>query len=151
MNTTCALTVETAPTHDKTSAAQFLRALDPAAQRFTFQFFSDGDDGYAEVFHGTLDEAWPKVLALNTPERRCGAFATINETDFAGRRAENIVRGRALFVDADGADQVQRCRDTVKATGTQPTMWCAHRRAALTSIGAAMTCRAISFLSCRAP
>jgi hypothetical protein len=30
-----------------------------------------------------------------------GFYVTINETDFAGRRRENIVRVRAVFVDAD--------------------------------------------------
>ena len=116
------VTVQPVPTHDKSSAAQFLSVLDPAAQRFTFQFFSDGDEGHAEILHGTLDEVWPKVQALNTAERRIGVFATISETDFRGRRAENVVRARALFVDADGRDQVRRCRDIISATGAKPTM-----------------------------
>ena len=109
-------------THDKALAAQFLTVLDPTAQRFTFQFFSDGDDRCAEVFHGTVDEVWLKVQALNTAERRIGVFVTINETDLRGRRAENIVRPRALFVDADGRDQVRRCRDIISTTGAKPTM-----------------------------
>ncbi len=65
---TCATLVHLTLAHNKALAAQFLVALDPTAQRFTFQFFSDGDDGYAEIFHGSLDEVWPKVLSLNTPE-----------------------------------------------------------------------------------
>jgi hypothetical protein len=108
--------------HDKVMAANFLAALDPAAQRFTFQFFSDGDSGYAEVVHGSLDEVWPKVQALNTIERRIGVFVTINETDLKGRRRENIVRPRALFVDADGAEQVQPCRDAIRDTGAIPSI-----------------------------
>jgi hypothetical protein len=107
---------------DKVMAANFLAALDPAARQFTFQFFSDGDSGYAEVVHGSLDEVWPKVQALNTTERRIGAFVTINETDLRGRRGENIVRPRALFVDADGDDQVQSCRAAIRAAGAEPTM-----------------------------
>jgi putative DNA primase/helicase len=122
MNSSCPSPVQLTPAHDKALAKQFLSTLDPATERFTFQFFSDGDDGYAEVFHGTLDKVWPKVLALNTPERRIGFFVTINETDFGGRRTENVVRARALFVDADGHDQVQRCRDAIHTTGAQPTM-----------------------------
>ncbi len=108
--------------HNRSLADSFLAHLDPAAEKFTFQFFGDGDDGYAEIFHGTLDDVWPKVLALNTAERRIGVFVTINETDFAGRRIDNVLRPRALFVDADGADQVQRCRDVIRASGAQPTM-----------------------------
>ncbi len=117
-----AVPVQPPPPHDKALAAQFLTALDPTAQRFTFQFFGDGDVRDAEVFHGTLDELWPKVQTVNTAERRLGVFVTINETDFAGRCAENIVRARALFVDADDQDQVRRCRDTISTTGVKPTM-----------------------------
>jgi hypothetical protein len=122
INFSCPALAELAPTHDKTSAAQFLATLDPTAQRFTFQFFSDSDDGYAEVFHGTLDDVWPKVLSLNTLQQRIGVFVTINETDFQGRRAENIVRTRALFADADGHDQVRTSRSVIDATGALPTM-----------------------------
>jgi hypothetical protein len=85
---------QTTPAHDKDMARDFLAVLDPNATRFTFQFFSDGDDAYAEIFHGTLDEVWPKVHALNTPQRGVGVFVTISETDFKGRRSENIVRTR---------------------------------------------------------
>jgi hypothetical protein len=122
MNSSCALTAETAPTHDKVNAAEFLKTLDPTAQRFTFQFLSDGDDSYAEVSHGTVDEVWRKVLVLNTTERRVGVFVTINETDFGGRRTENIIRARALFVDADGEDQVQRCREAIRSADVEPTI-----------------------------
>ena len=45
-------------THDKGMAADFLTALNSAATKFTFQFFNDGDDRYAEVVHGSLDEGW---------------------------------------------------------------------------------------------
>jgi hypothetical protein len=111
-----------APTHNKHAAADFLTTLDPAAQRFTFQFFSDGGDPYAEILHGTLDEAWSKIQALNTPGRGVGVFVTINETDFQGRRRENIVRARALWVDADSADQICHCERMIHATGVAPTM-----------------------------
>jgi hypothetical protein len=84
----------TTPAHDKDMAGDFLAVLDPNASNFTFQLFSDGPGTYAEIFHGSLDEVWPKVRALNTPERRVGVFVTINETDLKGRRSENIVRTR---------------------------------------------------------
>jgi hypothetical protein len=108
--------------HDKDMARDFLAGLDPNADRFTFQFFSDGANGYAEIFHGTLDEVWPKVQALNTPQRGIGVFVTINETDFRGRRSKNIVRTRALFVDADSREQVERCVETFNACGVTPSM-----------------------------
>jgi hypothetical protein len=110
------------PAHEKDMAIDFLAGLDPSASRFTFQFFSDGTGGHAEIFHGTLDEVWPKVQALNTPQRHVGVFVTIAETDFKGRRKENIVRTRALFVDADSDEQVNRCFETFKACGAAPSM-----------------------------
>jgi len=108
--------------HDKGMADVFLAALDPGARKFTFQFFSDCGDGYAEIFHGSLDEVWPKVEALNTSARRIGVFVTINQTDFRGRRQDNIVRPRAAFVDADGANQIKRCREAIRTSGAEPTI-----------------------------
>jgi hypothetical protein len=110
------------PAHDKDMAREFLAVLDPNATRFTFQFFSDGDDAYAEIFHGTLDAVWQKVHALNTPERGVGVFVTISETDFKGRSKKNIVRTRALFVDADSDEQAKRCIETFTACGATPSM-----------------------------
>jgi hypothetical protein len=111
-----------APSHDKEMAGRFLAGLDPNATRFTFQLFSDCGTGPAQIFHGTLDEVWPKVLALNTPQHGFGVFVTINETDFGGRSAKNIVRGRALFADADGKEQVARCTTMLKRNGVYPSM-----------------------------
>jgi hypothetical protein len=112
----------TTPVHDKDMARDFLTGLDPTAGRFTFQFFSDGASGYAEVFHGTLDEAWPKVQVLNTPEGGVGVFVTINETDFTGRSSKNIVRPRALFADADSDEQITRSMAVIEACGAAPSM-----------------------------
>src|SRR5437899_2075901 len=91
-----------APVHDKRMAARYLAGLDPVSDRFTFQFFADCGDGKPEIFHGTLEDVWPKITACNTAEGGHGVFITVNETDFKGRRTDNIVRARALFVDADG-------------------------------------------------
>ena len=108
--------------HDKVMAADFLARLDPNAKKFTFQFFSDGASGYAEIFHGTLDEVWPKVQTLNTPRQRVGVFVTINETDFRGRRKENILRPRALFSDADGPEQINNCLSAIELCGATPSI-----------------------------
>jgi hypothetical protein len=112
--------VQTAVAVNKDMARQFLARLDPHATRFTFQFFGDGDDGYAEIFHGSLEDVWPKVQTLNTPGRRVGVFVTINETDFKGRKAVNVVRCRALFVDADSDEQVNHCREILAAYAVEP-------------------------------
>jgi hypothetical protein len=112
---------QTTPAHDKDTAGAFLASLDLKASKFTFQFFGDGITTKAEIFHGTLDAVWPKVQALNTPQRRVGIFVTVNETDLTGRRTENIGRPRALFVDADSDEQVQRCIKTFYACGAHPS------------------------------
>jgi hypothetical protein len=110
------------PAHDKDMAKRFLAALDPNASRFTFQFFNDHGGGYAEILHGTLDEVWPKIQALNIPGRGIGAFVTINETDLKGRNSKNILHGRALFVDADSEEQGKRCFKAFSTCGAAPSM-----------------------------
>lgn len=112
----------TPPAHDKEMARKFLAGLDPNATRFTFQFFRDCGAGRAEIFHGTLDEVWPKVLALNTPQQGAGVFVTVAETDFKGRKVHNIVRPRALFVDADSKEQAEQCIRVLNACGIHPSM-----------------------------
>ena len=105
--------------HDIPMAESYLAALDPDADRFTFQLFSDGDDGYAKIIHGNIPELWPTVEKLNVPERQVGVFVTVNATDFKGRCRDNIVRVRALFVDADGEQQVGKCIEAIKASGAE--------------------------------
>jgi hypothetical protein len=111
-----------APAHDEEMARRFLAGLDPGATKFTFQLFSDCGGRHAEIFHGTLDDVWPKVQALNTPQEGVGVFVVISETDFRGRRAENIVRPRALYVDADGSEQAEHCTSVLNACGVYPSM-----------------------------
>ena len=110
------------PKHDKEMARRFLAGLDPNASRFTFQLFSDGAAGHPEIFHGSLDELWPKVLMLNTPQRGVGVFVTISETDFKGRSTNNVVRPRAIFADADGKEQAERSRTVLEGCGASPSM-----------------------------
>ena len=110
------------PAHDKEMARRFLAGLDPNATRFTFQFFNDRGSGRAQFIHGTVADVWPTVLALNTPQQGIGVFVTVNETDFQGRRVENIVRARALFADADGKEQVASCATALKSCDAYPSM-----------------------------
>ncbi len=114
----------TPPTHNKLLAETFLATLDPNADKFTFLSIHETIEGKCrKALHGTLDEYWRQVEAINTPAQGFGAFVTINATDGTGRRRrENIIRARALFADADGADQVARCREYIRTTGMIPTM-----------------------------
>ena len=109
--------------HNKAMASTFLSMLDPRATKFTFQLFCDDKQNrYAEVLHGIDDEVWPKIEALNNPTRRVGVFFAVNETDEElGRKAENIIRIRALFVDADGPDQVQYCEQAFSDADVTPS------------------------------
>jgi hypothetical protein len=110
------------PKHDKEMARRFLAGLDPNASRFTFQLFSDGAGDHRQIFHGSLDELWPKVRMLNTPQRGVGVFVTISETDFKGRSTNNIVRPRAIFADADGKEQAEHCRLVLEVCDAAPSM-----------------------------
>jgi len=91
--------------YDLAEAARFLRMLDPAATRFTFQSFDDdvdrNDKSLTHIIHGSLEQCQARLRRLNNAG--AGIFVTINATDFKGRKAENIVRVRAIYADLDGA------------------------------------------------
>ncbi len=88
---------------DIDEAKRFLKALDPTTEKFTFQTFDDkgNNNALVKVLHGTLDEHAGELRRLN--EMGAGVFVTVNETDLKGRKAKNITRVRAVYVDLDGA------------------------------------------------
>jgi hypothetical protein len=92
-------------TPDLAQAAAFLQLLDPDATSFTFQTFDDDSDRkdhrLLDVFHGTLADHADSLT--DRQSRGAGVFITINATDGTGRKAENITRVRALWLDLDGA------------------------------------------------
>jgi hypothetical protein len=108
----------------KAMTLEFLAVLDPTTDRFTFQTFDDnkerGDKRLARIFHGTLDECFPELVRLNN--LGAGIFVTVNATDLQGRSNKNIVRVRALFVDADDNDQKLHCVGVIEACGVRPSM-----------------------------
>jgi hypothetical protein len=63
----------------------------------------------------------PWAATLNTPECGYRVFVTVNQTDGKGRKQENIVRPRSLFVDADGPDQVAHCERALAAASIIPS------------------------------
>lgn len=89
---------------DLVVAAQFLNALAPD-KLVTFQTFSDNkasqQSDLARVLHGSLDQHATTLSALN--QQGAGVFVMVNQGDLKGRKAENVQRVRALFVDLDGA------------------------------------------------
>jgi RecA-family ATPase len=98
------------PLLDREEAQTFLQYLDPDADKFTFQTFTDSEakkqqydrgDPLAKVLHGTPDENWGALVDLS--RRGAGVFVTVNATTLSGRRnADNVTGVRAYFVDCDG-------------------------------------------------
>ena len=90
-------------TVERDETEKFLQALDPKATEFTFQTFDEKGKNkkLVRVLNGTLDQHYDELVALN--KQGAGIYVTINETDLKGRKAENVVRIRAVFVDLDGA------------------------------------------------
>ena len=89
---------------NKNEAKCFLRMLDPQAETFTYQAIQKLDSGQSKagpILHGPIDEHYVTLKRLN--EAGYCVFVVINETDGKGRKAENITRVRAVFVDLDGA------------------------------------------------
>jgi putative DNA primase/helicase len=70
----------------------------------TIQVFDDRhqDGRLAGWRHGRLTDPDLRKWIVSRYKRGAGVFITINETDGAGRRGENITRYRAAFVDLDG-------------------------------------------------
>jgi hypothetical protein len=88
-------------TPDLAQAVVFLTALDPARDAFTFQYFQERQDAAVAAAHphGTLAGLASTLARAN--EHGAGIFVTVNQTDGAGRTAENIVALRSLFIDCD--------------------------------------------------
>lgn len=91
---------------DLSLAGAFLEALagSPNAP-MTWQTFSDAKDPKADKdplagwLHGTLDRHAAELRRRN--EQGAGIFLMANEGDGRGRKAANVVRVRAVFVDQD--------------------------------------------------
>ena len=82
-------------------ARQFLALLDTDPASFTFQVFPErsGSKVAPGVLHGSIDELANKLIAAN--QGGAGVFFMVNAGDQNGRRAENVRRVRAHFVDLD--------------------------------------------------
>ena len=85
--------------------ASLLLDLLAPGEPVTFMTFGEGSHrgnrALTQMLHGTLTEHWHTLATLNA--HGAGIFWTVNATDCKGRKAENILRVRALFVDLDGA------------------------------------------------
>ncbi|WP_119286341.1 DUF3987 domain-containing protein [Azohydromonas sediminis] len=87
---------------DLASARRFLDLL-AGSEAVTFQCFDDrGEDRtLARILHGHIEEHAAALRRLN--EAGAGIFWVPNRLDGRGRRAQNVVGIRAVFLDLDGA------------------------------------------------
>jgi len=85
-------------------AAALLDLLAPG-EPVTFQTFGEGNSkgssGLSRILHGTLAQHRQTLADLNA--RGAGIFWMVNAGNGKGRKAPNVRRIRALFVDLDGA------------------------------------------------
>lgn len=89
--------------HDRATARAFLEQLDFDG-RFTFQAIPEGKaktGKHPTVLHGSFAEVASRLADLNNSGH--GIFVMVNAGDLKGRKAENVIRVRAHFVDLDGA------------------------------------------------
>lgn len=88
----------------KAEAQRFLDLLEPGGM-FTFQILDDDKDrnrGHlVKTLHGDLERLFDTLVHYNV--QGAGIFIVINQTDFKGRKARNVWKVRACFVDLDGA------------------------------------------------
>jgi len=90
---------------DLAQAATFVRLLTGSSlESMTWQVFDDSptrrDATMAAVLHGTLPNVSHRLGTANGSG--AGVFVTVNQTDLRGRKAANIRRVRALWIDTDG-------------------------------------------------
>lgn len=93
----------------------------------TFQVFadhtpSDGKPVYPGQKHGTLAEH--KRFLQYVSKRGAGIYFTVNQTDGAGRKTENITRIRAYMIDCDGLSTPAAKHAAIErlyATGLKPS------------------------------
>jgi replicative DNA helicase len=94
---------------DLQQAERFLTLL-AEGEPVTFQTFTDRD-GAAQAYirHGTIEQHAAFLARLN--QQRVGVYVMVNAGDGKGRKRENVVGVRALFLDLDGAplEPVQAC------------------------------------------
>jgi P4 family phage/plasmid primase-like protien len=105
---------------DLSSSQKFIDLLTGGTGICTFQTFGEkkvvnGPRPWPSVIHGTLEQQAGRLKKLNHEGH--GIFVCVNETDGQGRKSENIVRARSLFLDLDGSPL-----DPVSEAGLKPHM-----------------------------
>jgi RepB DNA-primase from phage plasmid len=85
---------------DREPTTRFLKLLDPEAKHFTFQTFHDKKPPTKPKLARIVESpARDELLQLHA--HGAGIYVTVNQTDGKGRKAENVVRVRAVFQEDD--------------------------------------------------
>jgi len=89
---------------DLDQCQKFLALLDTCSTSFTFQIIPEraGCSRKAHIVAGTLEEVSEKLISENLSG--CGIFVTINYGEPGKRKATDITRVRAFFVELDRGD-----------------------------------------------
>ena len=84
-------------------AQRFIAAIAGRDSLATFSTFAEREGSSARpmIRHGSIDQHANSLCTAN--HAGAGVFFTPNETDGRGRKAQNIIRVRAVFADFDGA------------------------------------------------
>ncbi len=95
---------------DQNMAQRFLTLLDEGAESFTFQTFDDNKGrklkSLTRVLHGTLAQHFDELVQLN--QAGAGIFVVVNATNGRGRKADDIVRQRAVWQESDDVEWTGR-------------------------------------------
>lgn len=87
---------------DKEMASQFLKNLNAENDEFTFLLLDEKNKISGPVcLNGSFEKLYPTLLEYNL--KGYGIFVTINKTNLKGRKKEDILSIRGVFVDLDGA------------------------------------------------
>ena len=87
-------------------AVRFINALALPDEILTFQTFDDSSEkqkSLVKIIHARQGDELPFAELTKLEEKGAGVFITVNATDGKGRKAGNVTRVRAVFVDLDGA------------------------------------------------
>ncbi len=86
---------------DQQLPIRFLRMLNPNNGAVTYQTFQDRKDAPKDPSLIKIISGLAKEQLLDLHARGAGIYVTVNQTDGAGRKKENITRIRAVWREAD--------------------------------------------------
>ena len=88
--------------YDLDISLKFLDILHPYERKFTFQTIDEigSNHNLTRIIHGSIGDNFEAFKKMN--KRGAGIYVAVNETDFKGRKTENIIAPRAFYLDDDG-------------------------------------------------